>query len=137
MKLKIALALGAVTVLGAVGFTAGTAHASNPVPYPAGLAGHPFVKAWSPTDLYNWGPGSNSPGNCTNPNQGEIHNYTSYVQLSTSGATGDCNDLESPHTYPTADGYVYEAKIEVSNWTQWDAFWGYGNNWPTDGEIDA
>lgn len=139
MRLKKTLAVGAAASLAAIGLAAGTgtAHASNPVPYPAGLAGHPFAEAWTPTGLYQWGPGSNSPGNCSSSNEGEVVNHTSYVQLSTSGATGDCNDLQSPHEYPTADGYVYEAKIEVSNWTQWNAYWGYGSNWPTDGEIDA
>jgi hypothetical protein len=38
---------------------------------------------------------------------------------------------------PTLDGYVYEEKINIQNWIAWSAFWGYGNNWPTDGEIDA
>lgn len=122
-----------------------SAHAANPVPYPAALqSGHPWAGDTSPTGLFNWGPGSNAPGNCTNPNQGEIVNHTSYVQLSTSGATGDCNDLESPHQYPTnggattpTGGYVYETKIEVSNWGQWFSFWGYGSNWPVGGEIDT
>src|SRR5579884_1808325 len=61
-----------------------------PTPYPSALRNHPFAKAWSPTDLYNWGPGSNAPGNCSTPNTSEITNLGSYVQLSTSGATGDC-----------------------------------------------
>lgn len=142
MRLKLALVRTLIVALPLAVMavflgTGGVAHASNPVPLPAALANHPFAQAWSPTDLYNWGPGSNAPGNCTTPNQGEIVNHVSYVQLSTSGATGDCNDLQSPHEYPTADGYVYEAKIEVSNWTQWAAFWQYGSNWPTAGEIDA
>lgn len=46
-------------------------------------------------------------------------------------------DLESPHTYPTVDGYVYETRVDFSNWTQWDSFWMYGSNWPVAGEIDA
>jgi hypothetical protein len=126
-------------ILGLVRLVGPSVHAAtqNPVPYPGALRNHPFAKAWSPTDLYNWGPGSNAPGNCSNPNTGEITNHDSYVELSTTGATGDCVDLESPHEYPTTDGYVYEAEINVSNWTQWLSFWMYGSNWPVGGEIDA
>jgi hypothetical protein len=38
---------------------------------------------------------------------------------------------------PTLDGYVYEEQINIQNWIAWSAFWGYGNNWSIDGEIDA
>lgn len=136
---KRLMAVAGAAVIGTAALVAlpGTAHASNPVPYPASLANRPFAQGWTPTQLYDWGPGSNAPGNCTTPNQGEIHNYGSYVQLSTSGATGDCNDLQSPQQLPTSNGHLYEAKVEFSNWTQWDAFWGYGSNWPQGGEIDA
>lgn len=127
--------------LGGLAFVAvpGTAHASNPVPYPSALSNHPYATGWTGAQLNTSfvKNASNSPGNCTNPDTGEITVNGNNVQLSTTGATGDCLYLQSPHTYPTVDGYVYEIYAYFSNWTQWDSFWMYGNNWPQDGEIDA
>jgi hypothetical protein len=114
------------------------ARATNPVPLPAPLANHPYGTTKTGAQIAAWGPGSNAPGNCTSPNTSEIStNSSGYAVLKTSGATGDCVDLESPHTYPTVDGYVYETYVNFSNWTQWDSFWMYGSNWPLAGEIDA
>jgi hypothetical protein len=114
------------------------AQAVNPVPLPPALANHPYAATKTGAQIAAWGPGSNAPGNCTNPNTSEIStNSDGDAVLTTSGATGDCVDLESPRTYPTTDGYVYETYVDFSNWTQWDSFWMYGSNWPTDGEIDA
>jgi hypothetical protein len=114
----------------------GTAHASNPVPLPPPLRNHPFVTEKDATQLFAWGPGSNDPGNCV-ANTSEIQGNANNITLSTTGQPGDCTDVESPHTYPTTDGYVYESEIYFSNWEDWPAFWMYGNNWPSGGEIDA
>jgi hypothetical protein len=136
--------LGAVLLflgLGIAAFTTsgGVAHASNPVPYPSALSNHPYGTGWTGAQLKSdWSDdASNSPGNCTSPNTGEISTSGNDISLTTSGDSGDCVYEQSPHTYPTADGYVYEVYADFSNWTQWDSFWGYGNNWPGDGEIDA
>jgi hypothetical protein len=139
--LTLAAAAGLIAALAAV---PGTAHAAspalhpaaNPVPLPVPLRNHPFVTAKDATQLYAWGPGSNDPGNCV-ANTSEIKGNASDVTLSTTGNYGDCTDIESPHTYPTTDGYVYESRIYFSNWEDWPAFWMYGNNWPSGGEIDA
>jgi uncharacterized membrane protein len=114
------------------------AQAANLKPLPAPLANHPYGTTKTGLQIAAWGPGSNAPGNCTNPHTSEIStNSSGDAVLTTSGATGDCVDLESPHTYPTVDGYVYETYADFSNWTQWDSFWMYGSNWPTAGEIDS
>lgn len=115
----------------------GTAHASSPVPLPAPLANHPFAWQWSGAQMKSFGPGANKPGNCT-ANTSELTVLASgYLQESTTGATGDCTDFESPHTYPSLDGYVYEARVYFNNLTQWNSFWMYGDNWPVDGETDS
>jgi hypothetical protein len=117
---------------------AGPAQAANPVPLPPALANHPYNNTKTGAQIAAWGPGANDPGNCTNPNKSEISvNSAGDAVLKTSGATGDCVNLQSPHTYPTTDGSVYETYADFSNWTQWDSFWMYGSNWPTAGEIDA
>jgi hypothetical protein len=117
---------------------AGPAQAANPVPLPPALVNHPYATTQTGKQIAAWGPGANDPGNCTNPNTSEIStNSAGDAVLTTTGATNDCVDVQSPHTYPTADGYVYETYADFSNWTQWDSFWMYGSNWPTAGEIDA
>jgi hypothetical protein len=137
LKHVTAAAVFIAASLSAVVF-AGPAQAANPVPLPAALANHPYNSTKTGAQIAAWGPGANDPGNCTNPNTSEISvNASGDAVLKTSGATGDCVDLQSPHTYPTADGYVYETYADFSNWTQWDSFWMYGSNWPTAGEIDA
>jgi hypothetical protein len=135
-----------ITVLTALAATAsavaGSTHAvqaSTPVPYPAALANHPFGKQWNPGELASspWNSPVNSPGNCpANPAQVAV-NSSGYAELSTNGQAGNCVAIESPHTYPTADGYVYEADIYFSTWENWPSFWLYGNDWPQDGEIDG
>jgi hypothetical protein len=110
---------------------------ASPVsPLPAALASHPFATQKSPTELRAWGPGANDPGNCT-ANRSEVTGNASEVKLSTTGVTGDCTDIQLPHTYPTVNGYVYEARMYFSNFYQWAAFWMYGSDWPTAGETDA
>ena len=133
---KILILLGSAFLAAGVVF-APQAKAANPVPLPAPLANHPFATQKNGIDLYNWGPGANNPGNCTNPNRSEITYSAPNVVLTTNGQSGDCLDVQSPHTYPTNDGYVYETYMYASNWSQWASYWMYGNNWPTDGEIDS
>lgn len=129
---SVALAVAAAGLLA----IPGTAHASNPVPLPAALRDHPFATQKLGQEIFNWGPGANNPGNCQ-ANASELSYDGANAVLTTSGQAGDCTDLESPHTYPTSDGYVYESRVYFSNYTQWDSFWMYGNSWPADGEIDA
>jgi hypothetical protein len=131
------LALAAAAgVAASLAFTAGTANAANPVPLPPPLRNHHFVTEKDAAELYAWGPGENDPGNCV-ANRKEIHANASSVTLSTTGKSNDCTDIESPHTYPTTNGYVYEADVYFSNFKDWPSFWMYGNNWPSGGEIDA
>lgn len=135
-RVGIILAGLMLTVLSLMG--GATAHASNPVPYPHALdsgrtLGVNLTGSQLPTSFVE--NASNSPGNCTNPRTAGISTQGNNVILTSNGT--DCLYLQSPHTYPTIDGYVYEAEINVSSWTPWSAFWGYGNNWPVDGEIDA
>lgn len=123
----------------ALGLVAGTpkAHASNPVPYPAALAGHPYARDWSLSEMAGstWTP-ANNPGNCP-ANPGAVSLQNGYVQLNANGVSGNCTAIESPHTYPTVNGYVYEAKIYASTNANWSSMWAYGDNWPNGGEIDA
>ena len=128
----------AATVSGVAGSTQ-AAHAANPVPLPSALSNHPFAKQFSASELASspWNEPTNSPGNCpANPSQVSL-NSSGYAELTTTGKAGNCTSIESPHTYPTADGYVYEADIYFSSWENWPSFWMYGNAWPQDGEIDA
>lgn len=141
--LRRTLALAAVAgivasagIMASVALAPGTARAANPVPLPAALANHPFVTEKDASQLLAWGPGNNDPGNCS-ANTSEIQGDANNITLSTTGDAGDCTDVESPHTYPTTDGYVYESYVYFSNWEDWPAFWMYGNNWPSGGEIDA
>jgi hypothetical protein len=131
--------LAAAILSASVFVPSGAAGAANPVPYPAALVNHPFAKQFNPSDLAGpaWNAPANDPGNCA-PNPSQIHlNSSGYAELDTNGNTGNCTNSQSPHTYPTKDGYVYEAKIYVSTYANWPAFWMYGDNWPSQGEIDA
>jgi hypothetical protein len=114
---------------------AGTS-ARPPVPVPSALSHSTFVTEKTAAQLYAWGPGSNDPGNCA-PNPGELSLSPGWVQLSTTGVTGDCTDIESPHMYPAKAGYVYESRVFISNLYQWGSYWMYGDRWPAGGEIDA
>jgi hypothetical protein len=136
MKLRGIGIATAVAIL-AISTMASNASAQTIVPLPKALAvGHPFATQKTPTELRGWGPGANDPGNCPG-NRSEITGNASEVTLSTSGKTGDCTDIELPHTYPTVNGSVYEARMYFSNFGQWLAYWQYGNNWPYGGETDA
>ena len=120
IRIASASMLGA-SVVASLSLAMGTtkAQAANPKPLPPALANHPYATTQTGAQIAGWGPGSNAPGNCTNPDRSEIStNSSGDAVLTTSGATGDCVDLESPHTYPTADGYVYETYADFSNWTQ-------------------
>lgn len=134
-----ALLMAAAAAVPGVAGSSQVAQAANPVPYPAALANHPFAKQWTGSELASspWNTPTNDPGNCAaNPSQVHL-NSSGYAELDTNGQQGNCVAIESPHTYPTVDGYVYEADIYFSTWENWSAFWMYGNNWPQDGEIDA
>lgn len=116
--------------------------AARIVPYPAALVNHPYVKTFDPAELYGWRNPTNDPGNCA-PNPSEVSDAGSAVVVHTTGANGDCATIQSLHTYPVSDGYVYEAKVYFSaipgtqQFADWNAFWMYGNDWPVDGETDA
>lgn len=116
---------------------ASPANASTPVPLPAALHSSKFSQQWNGAELVSFGPGPNQPGNCTSNSKEVTVNKDGYAQILTNGTVGDCADIESKHEYPTVPGYVYESRIYFSNFTQWDAYWMYGSNWPTAGEIDA
>lgn len=125
--------------IGFAGITASPAHAANPVPYPAALAGHPFAKEWSLQELASstWTTADQSPGNCpASPSQVSLVN-NSYVQLNSNGQVGNCTVIQSPHTYPTVPGYVYEAEVYESTAANWSSMWTTGVQWPADGELDA
>jgi hypothetical protein len=138
--LKQLLATVALVISGALPLV-GQAHASNPVPYPSALAGHPYAATWNGATLAGpqFNNPQNAPGNCpANPSQ--VHLLSNgNAQLWTSGAANNCTSIQSPHEYPSANGYVYEIKIGLSpsSVSNWPAYWGYGNNWPSQGEIDA
>lgn len=138
MKRILAALIGATAgVALGVSMVAIPGQAQAIVPLPVALhSGHPFATEKTADQLRAWGPGGNDPGNCR-ANRSEITGNSSEVTLSTTGATNDCTDIQSPHTYPTVDGYVYEARLYFSNFYQWLAYWMYGNNWPSQGETDA
>jgi hypothetical protein len=106
-------------------------------PLPAALAGHPLVTTFSPAALASapWKAAANNPGGCQSNQAGVALNSAGYAQLTTTGT--DCVDIQSPSTVPTKPGYVYEAKIFVSNANNWASDWMYGDKWPDQGEIDA
>ena len=126
---------------GLVAIPAAQSRASTVNPYPAALAGHPLGKQWLGADLAgsSWNDPQNAPGNCpANPSQ--VHLLSNgNAQLWTNGNANNCTSIQSPHEYPTQAGYVYEIKIglSASSVSNWPAFWGYNDNWPIGGEIDA
>ncbi len=138
-RITLALPIALAATVSVMAGSTQVANASAPVPYPAALANHPFAKQWNPSDLVSsqWNAPANSPGNCApNPSQVFI-NGSGYAELGTNGQPGNCVSIESPHEYPTVDGYVYEADIYFSTWENWSSYWMYGNDWPQDGEIDS
>jgi Glycosyl hydrolases family 16 len=138
-RITAALPMALAATVSVMAGSTQVASASTPVPYPAALANHPFAEQWNPSQLASspWNDPSNSPGNCAaNPSQVFV-NSSGYAELDTNGEPGNCVSIESPHEYPTVDGYVYEADIYFSTWENWPSFWMYGNDWPQDGEIDS
>ena len=116
--------------------------ASHPAPYPKALKGRAYAETFGRTQLYTWRNPKNDPGNCpANPKQ--VTDHGAAVAITTTGANGNCSSIESPHTYPVNNGYVYEAKVYFSaipgtkQFADWDSYWMYGNNWPAGGEIDS
>jgi hypothetical protein len=116
--------------------------ASHAAPYPKALANRTLVTTIGRSELYKWRNPKNDPGNCpANPKQVSAHG--SAVAVVTTGKSGNCSEIQSLHTYPVSNGYVYEAKVYFSaipgtkQFADWDSFWMYGNNWPVGGEIDS
>jgi len=114
--------------------------ASAPAPYPAALAGHPFVSQVTPAAMASarWDEPQNAPGGCqANPREVR-RNAHGYAELDTTGAAGDCTSVQSPTVTSTAPGMVYEADIYFSTFKgTWPALWMYGNDQPDQGELDA
>lgn len=136
LPIRLGVALVAGVAVGLVASAPAPAHAASVVPLPPALAGHPLATVKDAAQLLAWGPGGNDPGNCPG-NRSEIQGNSHNVTLFTNGVTNDCTDIQSPHTYPTVNGYVYEARMYFSNMYQWLAYWMYGNDWPNAGETDA
>jgi hypothetical protein len=114
--------------------------ASAPRPYPAALAGHPFVSQVTPAAMTSarWDEPRNAPGRCeANPRQ--VHrNAHGSAELDTTGAAGNCTSIQSPTVTATKPGMVYEADIYFSTFKgTWPALWMYGNDQPDQGELDA
>lgn len=140
-RLKRLAALLAPVLVAATATAAlsGPAHATDPTPAPAALAGSTYVQDWSLSTLSSppWTAPTNNPGNCpANPGAVSL-SPDGYVDLHADGTKGNCTSIQSPDLMPTAPGYVYEAKIQVTNAANWPAMWAYGPNWPSQGEIDA
>jgi hypothetical protein len=114
--------------------------AAAPKPYAAALAGHPFVSQVVPAAMTSarWDDPQNAPGNCQ-ANPREVHrNAAGYAELDTTGATGNCTSIQSPTWTATKPGMVYEADIYFSTFKgTWPALWMYGNDQPSQGEVDA
>ena len=114
--------------------------ASAPRPYPAALAGHPFVSQVTPAAMASprWDEPRNAPGRCAaNPRQVHLNAHGS-AELDTNGATGNCTSIQSPSVTATKPGMIYEADIYFSTFKgTWPALWMYGNDQPDQGELDA
>ena len=86
--------------------------ASATRPYPAALAGHPFVSQVTPAVMVStrWDEPQNAPGGCQ-ANLGEVRrNAHGYAELDTTGAAGNCTSIQSPTVTATKPGMVYEAE---------------------------
>ena len=111
-------------------------------PFPAALKNHPYARSFTPAQLYAWRFPQNEPGGkpC---NPSHVKQEGRDVSVQTNGKQGDCGVIQSPHEYPTGNGYVYEARVyfssmpKSSKFADWNSYWMYGNNWPVDGETDA
>jgi hypothetical protein len=114
--------------------------ASAPRPYPAALAGHPFVSQVTGGAMASarWDEPQNAPGGCqANPREVR-RNAHGYAELDTTGAAGDCTSIQSPTLTTTKPGMVYEADINFSTFKgTWSSLWMYGDDQPDQGEVDA
>jgi hypothetical protein len=122
--------------------------AAKPPPQPLGVPGnYVLTETFTPAQLYTWRFPTNSPGgfSCTTS---QVQLYARVIALQTTGANGNCAVIQYPAggstgLFPTTSG-VIEAQIYLSaipgqptQIADWAAMWMYGENWPTDGEIDA
>ena len=133
-------AYGCAVLIAAAVLTPHRQAASAPRPYPAALAGHPFVSQVTPGVMTSarWDEPRNAPGGCqANPREVR-RNAHGYAELDTTGAAGDCTGIQSPSVTATKPGMVYEADIYFSTFKgTWPALWMYGNDQPDQGEVDA
>lgn len=136
----ISSAVIAATVF--IGQTPAAQAASLPAPYPKALKGRAYVETFGRTQLYKWREPQTFPGNCP-ANASQVSDHGAAVAVVTTGKNGNCSSIQSLHTYPVSNGYVYEAKVYFSaipgtkQFADWDSFWMYGNKWPSGGELDA
>jgi hypothetical protein len=132
----LALAVAAVAATFITG-PAGQAAVIKPLPAP--LSGYQLVKEFTGAEIAGpaWNAPGNGPGGCpANPAQISV-TAAGGAEMKTNGAAGNCADAESPHTYPTAPGYVYEVSLYDSSFKDWGGYWSYASNWPAGGELDA
>jgi hypothetical protein len=114
-----------------------TGTGSSTSPLPKALAGHPLVTTFSPAAMASsWNDPQNDPGGCNANPAAVSRNSSGFLQLTTTGT--NCVSAQSPSELTTKPGYVYEAKVYFSTFAGvWPAVWMYGQNWPSQGEIDA
>jgi hypothetical protein len=140
IRLAAAVALMAGTASAGIALTAPAGQAAVAAvtkPLPAALSGYRLVKTFTASDLAGpaWNDPANEPGGCP-PEPASISLTSQGAMMSTTGKAGDCVQAQSPHTYPTAPGYAYEAEMYVSSFRDWADWWMYGDNWPVGGELD-
>jgi hypothetical protein len=135
----VTLVLAAAAAVAATVFTGSAGQAAVVKPLPAALSGYPLAKQFTGADIAGkaWDAPANDPGGCQ-PNPAQISlTKAGGAELRTSGAAGNCVEAQSPHTYPTAPGYVYEVSLYDSSFKDWGGYWSYADNWPAGGELDA
>lgn len=120
-------------------------------PFPAALASHKLVSQYLPADLLAWQyePGTTTPvtnGSGVSEDSSSPRNVTvttdgglAVLKLATTSAA-DCGVIQSPAKYPTASGVV-EFLVKFSGngkgaFADWASVWLYGDDWPTQGEVD-
>ena len=132
-----ACAVTAATAAVGIALTAPAGQAAAIRPLPTKLSGYHLAKTFSASAIAGpaWNDPANDPGGCP-PEPTRISLTSQGAMMSTTGDAGDCVQAESPHTYPTSPGYVYEADMYVSTFRNWADWWMYGNNWPAGGELD-
>jgi hypothetical protein len=134
----VVLALAAAAVAGTA-LTGPSGQAATVKPLPKPLTGYELAKTFTGADIAGpaWNAPMNNPGGCL-PNPAAISlTKSGAASMATTGEAGDCVQAESPHTYPTAPGYVYEASVYDSSFRDWGGYWSYGSNWPDGGELDV